>query len=158
MRRSESHLFDLYVTLGWQVISSRRLREARRHFMAEDIWHRFFCDRIKPWCHDETDIHESVTAKRRSDVYHLLPMCHAHIEVRINFSASECQLSYPFFSKLPWISQQTQRVSTLWLCCIPQLIRRTLRKHNDMFRLTNNSLSGHKNIGFFSEHNSHRTR
>jgi len=81
MLPSESHLFDLYVTLGWQVISSKRLREARRHLMAKYIWHRFFCDGTKPWCHYETDIHESVTAKRRSDVYHLLPMWHAHIEV-----------------------------------------------------------------------------
>lgn len=117
--------------------------------MAKDIWHRFFCDGIKLWCHDETDIHESVTAKRTSDVYHLLPMCHAHIEVRINFSASESQLSHIFFFfKVPWISQQTQRVSTLWLCCISQLIRRTLKTHKDTSRLNNNPLSGHKNIGF----------
>jgi hypothetical protein len=42
----------------------------------------------KPWYHSRTNVSMSVVTMRRSDVHHLLPMCHVHIKVRIKFSAS----------------------------------------------------------------------
>jgi hypothetical protein len=41
-----------------------------------------------PWCHGGIKAYVSLVTKWRSDVYHLLPICHVYIEVRIKFLAS----------------------------------------------------------------------
>jgi hypothetical protein len=41
----------------------------------------------------------SVVTTWRSDMYHVLPMCHVYIEVGTRFSACECLL--PYFLKTP---------------------------------------------------------
>lgn len=41
-----------------------------------------------PWCHGGTNAYMSMVTKWRSDVYHLLPVCHVYIEIGIKFLAS----------------------------------------------------------------------
>jgi len=44
----------------------------------------------KPWCQGGTNAYMSVVTTLCSDVYHLLPMSHIHIEDVIKFLATEC--------------------------------------------------------------------
>jgi len=48
----------------------------------------------KPWCHSGTNAWMSIVATWRSDVHHLILLCRIHIDVTIEFSASECLVFY----------------------------------------------------------------
>ena len=52
----------------------------------------------KPWCHGGTNASMSIVTRWRCYVYHLLPMCHAYVEV---IKALGVRLSVTLFFKLP---------------------------------------------------------
>jgi hypothetical protein len=100
--------FTDWIAPGWQAISSRCRREASCPFMATDTWYRFFSTpEYKLWCHDGTNSEMSVTTSWKSVVYHLRPMCHIDIEVRVMFSASEGLFWY--FLNCFWFSLSLHR-------------------------------------------------
>jgi hypothetical protein len=47
----------------------------------------------KTWCHGDTNAEISMVILLKSEVYHLLPVCHVHIKIRTNFSALECSVA-----------------------------------------------------------------
>jgi len=62
-----------------------------------------------PWCHGGTKAYMSMVTKWRSDLYHLLPMCHVYIEVIIKFLASVIVtwfLKLTLYTLLPQLSSK----------------------------------------------------
>jgi len=55
---------------------------------------------VKPWCSCGRSGDTSILARRKSGVYHLLPMCHVYIAVGTKLSASERLWRYSFEASL----------------------------------------------------------
>jgi hypothetical protein len=60
--------------------------KASCYFLVTHTWHQFLQCWDTSLCHGGTDVWVTVVTKPRSDVYHLLPLCHIYTEVKVDFS------------------------------------------------------------------------